>query len=235
MRDSIVMVTGGAGNLGRPVTRALLEAGARVVVPFYKTDLPTALDALRAEFGERLHVFALDLTTERGAEQAVEQAVEWGGRLDVVIHLVGGYTGGQKLGELPPEAWDRMMDLNLKSAWLIARHAIPRMLERGGGSLLYVSSRAALRERAGQAAYAVAKSALVTLVEAISEEYRMQGIRANAILPGTIDTGANRKAMPDADHDAWTLPEEIARVLLFLASPAAAPISGAAIPVYGRS
>src|SRR5690606_1850699 len=105
-------------------------------------------------------------------------------------------------------AWDRMMDLNLKSAWLIARYAIPRMLESDGGSLVYVSSRAALHERAGQAAYAVSKSALLTLVEAISEEYRTQGIRPNAVLPGTIDTEANRSAMPDADHSTWTRPEE---------------------------
>lgn len=235
MKDSVVLVTGGAGNVGRAVTRAFLESGARVVVPSYKTDLPTALDGLKSEFGERLLVFALDLTTERGAEMAIQQAVEWGGRLDAVAHLIGGYTGGQRVGEMPMEAWDRMMDLNLKSAWLASRFAIPRMQQQGGGSLVFVSSRAALQDRAGHAAYAVSKAALLTLVEAISEEYRTEGIRANAILPGTIDTEANRRAMPDADHDAWTRPEEIARVVLFLASAESGAVSGAAIPVFGRS
>lgn len=235
MNDSIVLVTGGAGNLGRAVTRGFLERGARVVVPFYKTDAPDALDELRGEFGDRLHSFALDLTTERGAEQAIHLTLEWGGRLDAVAHLIGGYSGGLDLVETPVAAWDRMFDLNVKSAWLVSRFAIPAMIEGGGGSLVFVSSRAALRDRAGMGAYAVAKSALITLVETISEEYRDRGVRANAVLPGTIDTAANRKAMPNADHGLWPSPEEVARVMVFLASPDSGVVSGGAVPVYGRS
>jgi NAD(P)-dependent dehydrogenase (short-subunit alcohol dehydrogenase family) len=235
MNDAVVLVTGGAGNLGRAVSRAFLDAGARVAVPFYKNDPPSALDELHSQFGARLHVFALDLTTERGAEQAVQQVVEWGGRLDSVAHLVGGYSGGARVAETPMEVWDRMVDLNLRSAWLAARFAIPRMVDGGGGSLTFVSARAALTRRSGQAAYAVTKSALLTLTEAIAEEYREEGIRANAILPGTVDTEANRAAMPDANHSTWTRPEEIARVIVFLASGEAAAITGAAIPVCGRS
>lgn len=235
MNDAVVLVTGGAGNVGRAVTRAFLDAGARVAVPFYKTDLPNALESLQSEFGDRLYGFALDLTTERGAQQAVRQVVEWGGRLDTVAHLVGGYLGGRRTAETEVEAWDRMMDLNLKSAWLVSRSAIPEMLERGSGSLVFVSARAARQIRSGQAAYAVAKSALLTLVETIAEEYRREGIRANAVLPGIIDTEANRRAMPDAEHEQWTRPEEIARVIRFLASAEASAVNGAAVPVYGQS
>ncbi len=233
--DNVVLVPGGAGTLGRVVTRAFLEQGARVAVPFYKTDIPGALDSVRAQFGDHLHRFALDLTTERGAEAAVREVVEWGGRLDSVVHLVGGYGGGSRIAETPLEVWDRMMELNLKSARLIARTAIPRMLEVGGGTLTFISSRAALERRKGRAAYAVAKAALLTLVSAIAEEYRHDGIRANAVLPGRIDTEANRRLLPEADHENFTPPEEIARVILFLASPDSLPINGAAIPVYGRS
>lgn len=235
MKDRVVLVTGGAGNLGRAVTRAFLEAGARVAVPLYKTDQGGAMDALGKEHPGRLHTFALDLTTERGAEQAVGQVIEWGGQLDTVAHLMGGFIGGSRLSDTPIEVWERMMDLNLKSAWLVARAALPRIVEHGGGSLVFVSSRAALRERSGKGAYAIAKAALITLTETIAEEYGAENIRANVVLPGTVDTEDNRRQMPDADHSRWTPPEQIARAVVFLASPAAGAINGAAIPVYGRS
>lgn len=235
MTESTVLVTGGAGTIGRAVSRAFLEAGARVAVPVYKTDVPDALDELRGGFGERIHSFALDLTTERGAEAAVRDVLEWSGRLDAVVHMVGGYAGGTPLAETPIEIWDRMLDLNLKSAFLVARAALPPMLAAGRGSFVFVSSRAARTGRSGMAAYAVAKAGLLTLTEAIAEEYGARRIRANAVLPGVVDTEANRQAMPDADHSAWTRPEEIARVILFLASDGAEAINGAAVPVYGRS
>jgi NAD(P)-dependent dehydrogenase (short-subunit alcohol dehydrogenase family) len=235
MSEPVVLVTGGAGNLGRAVCRTFLENGARVAVPLYKTDTKESLAALAQEFGRNLHTFALDLTTERGSQEAITQVVEWGGRIDAVAHLVGGWFGGVKLAETPVEGWDRMMDLNVKSAYLVARAAIPRMVKDGGGSLVFVGSRAAREGRAGNAAYAVSKTALSALVESIAEEYRKQGVRANAVLPGTIDTEANRRSSPDADHSAWTPPEEIARVIHFLTTPAAITINGALVPVYGVS
>jgi NAD(P)-dependent dehydrogenase (short-subunit alcohol dehydrogenase family) len=235
MNDRVVLVTGGAGNLGRAVTGAFLESGAQVAVPVYKTDQQGALDELQARHGDRLMSFALDLTTERGADAVVHQVLEWRGRLDSVVHLVGGYSGGARIADTPIAVWDRMIDLNLRSAWLVAHSAIPSMREAGGGSMVFVSARAALQQRTGHAAYAVAKSALITLVQSIAEEYGAEGLRANAVLPGTIDTEGNRSAMPNADHTRWTTPDEIARVILFLASDAAAAVNGAAVPVYGRS
>jgi NAD(P)-dependent dehydrogenase (short-subunit alcohol dehydrogenase family) len=235
MNDSVVLITGGAGNLGRAVTRAFLEAGARVAVPYYKAEVPQVLSELQNEFGERVLCFALDLTTELGAEGAVRDVVEWGGKLDALVHMIGGFHGGTPVADTPVEVWDRMLDLNLKSAFLIARAALPRMIQAGRGSLVFVSSRAARLRRSGRAAYAVAKAGLVTLAEAVAEEYRDQGIRANAVLLGTVDTEANREALPDVDHASWTSPEEIARTILFLASDAASTINGAAVPVYGRS
>jgi NAD(P)-dependent dehydrogenase (short-subunit alcohol dehydrogenase family) len=231
----VVFISGGAGNLGRAVTRAFLEAGWRAAVALHHTDAKGALDALTAEFPGRLTGFLLDLTTERGAEAAIRQATEWGGRLDSVAHLMGAWAGGIKVADTPVDAWDRMMDLNLKSAFLLSRAAIPRLLEAGGGSLVFVSSRAARTDRAGMAPYAVAKAGLLVLAETIAEEYRDRGVRANAVLPGTIDTPANRAGMPKADHARWTAPEEIARAIVFLASPAASAVNGAAVPVYGRS
>lgn len=234
MTETTVLVTGGAGNLGRAVTRAFLAAGARVAVPFYKTDRPDALDELKRDFGaERLLSFALDLTTERGAGAAVHEVTEWAGGVNVVAHLVGGYRGGRKLADTAPEEWDRMLDLNLKSAFLITRAALPEMVKGGGGAFVFVSSQAARHGRDGHAAYAVAKAGLLTLAEAIAEEYRERGIRANAVLPNVVDTEDNRRAMPNASPDGWTAPEDIARIILFLASGQAGVINGAAVPVYG--
>jgi NAD(P)-dependent dehydrogenase (short-subunit alcohol dehydrogenase family) len=231
MENRIVLVTGGAGNLGRSVTRLLLEAGARVAVPVYSADRPDALDALKQAHGERLHPFALDLTTERGAAAAIREVTEWAGGLNAVAHLIGGYRGGFRLADTPIEVWERMMDLNLRSAWLVARAALPPMIEAGGGSFLFVSGQAAWKNRAGHAAYAVSKAGLLTLTEAIAEEYAGQGIRANAIVPRTLDTEDNRQAMPNADHARWTSTDEAAYVVRFLLSDTSAAISGAAVPV----
>jgi NAD(P)-dependent dehydrogenase (short-subunit alcohol dehydrogenase family) len=235
MNDAVVLVTGGAGNLGRAVTRAFLEAGSRVSVPVYKSDSADPLESEIAEFGDRLHTIALDLTTERGADVAVQDAIEWGGALDGVVHLVGGYAGGFAVAETPVETWDRMVDLNLKSAFLVVRSAVPALLRGGGGPLVFISSRAARSGRAGHGAYAIAKGGLITLVETLQEEYGAQGLRPNVVLLGTVDTEDNRRALPEADHESWTRPEEVAAVIRFLVSPSASAISGSAVPAYGRS
>lgn len=225
----VTMVTGGAGNLGRAVTRAFLEAGHRVFVPLHKGDAQGSLDGLSQEFGGRVDTCFLDLTTERGAAAAVKEAIEWTGRLDFVAHLVGGWSGGALLGDTPPDLWDRMMDLNLRSAYLVARAALPVMSEAQSGSLVFVSSRAAREGRTRNGAYAVSKSALITLTEVIAEEYGPSGIRAYAVLPDTLDTPANRAAMPDADPGAWTRPEAVAARIVSLCSAGTSEANGASI------
>jgi NAD(P)-dependent dehydrogenase (short-subunit alcohol dehydrogenase family) len=231
MSERVALVTGGAGGLGSAVVDAFLADGWRVAVPTHSGP-SDALESAAARHGDRLTWFPADLATEAGAAEAVERTVAWAGRMDAVVHTVGGYAGGAPLHETAVETWDRMMAINLRSAFLVARAAIPRL--GADGALVFVSSRAALRGRKGHAAYAVAKAGVLTLMETIAEEQK-GGIRANAVLPGTIDTPANRASMPGAKHDTWTPPEEIARVILFLASLASAPVSGAAVPVYGAS
>lgn len=231
----VAFISGGAGNLGRAVCAAFLDAGWRILVALHHTDAKDALDGLKSAHPGRVSTCMLDLTTERGADSAIIQTVQWGGRLDAVVHLMGAWHGGDKLADTPLGVWDAMLTVNLTSGFLLARAAIPRMAERGGGSLVFVSSRAAREQRAKNSAYAVSKAGLLVLAETIAEEYRDAGIRANAVLPGTIDTPANRRAMPNADASKWTPPDEIARVVLFLAGPGSAPVNGAAVPVYGRS
>jgi NAD(P)-dependent dehydrogenase (short-subunit alcohol dehydrogenase family) len=223
----VTMVTGGAGNLGRAVTRAFLQAGHRVFVPLHKGDAHT-LDGLSHEFSGRVDTCFLDLTTERGAAAAVREAVDWGGRLDSVAHLVGGWSGGALVGDTPPDLWDHMMELNLRSAYLVARAALPVLGD--GGTILFVSSRAARERRARNGAYAVSKSALLTLTEVIAEEY--PALRSYAVLPDTLDTPANRASMPDADPASWTTPETVAARIVSLCSGDAPEPSGSAIPMY---
>lgn len=229
----VAFISGGAGNLGRAVTGAFLEAGWRVSVAMHHTDAKNALDALKAAHPGRLNTALLDLSTERGAASAITQTVQWGGRLDAVAHLMGGWVGGDRLADTPPGVWEAMQSMNLTSAFLLARAAIPRLVEGGGGSLVFVSSRSAREQRARNAAYAVSKAGLIVLAESIAEEYGGDGIRANAVLPGTMDTPANRRAMPQADTSKWVPPGEVARVILFLASPGSS-VTAAAIPVYGN-
>lgn len=232
MNNKVVLVTGGAGNLGQAVSRAFLEAGARVAIPVYKADHTAALDQLKAEFGEHIHSFALDLTTERGAEQAIREVTEWGGGLSTVAHLVGGFSGGTRIADTPIEVWNRMIDLNMTSAYFVARFAIPTLLADGGGSFVFVSSRAAFENRAERAAYSASKAGLISLARAIAEEYGTEGIRSNVVVPDTIDTDSNRLAMPDASPANWTKPASIASVVLFLASDDARAINGASVPVF---
>lgn len=232
MTERVALVTGGAGTLGCAVVEAFLEDGWRVAVPIHRSGSADRLRETAAGHGDSLTWFEADAMLEEGAAWAVERTMTWAGRLDAVVHTVGGYAGGHPLHDTSVEEWDRMLALNLRSAFLVARAAIPRMTE--GGALVFVSSRAALRGRKRKAAYAVSKSALLTLTEAIAEEYGGR-VRANAVLPGTIDTPANRASMPDADPSEWTPPGEIARVVLFLASPASGPVSGGAVPVFGDS
>jgi NAD(P)-dependent dehydrogenase (short-subunit alcohol dehydrogenase family) len=137
--------------------------------------------------------------------------------------------------ETDPAEFDRLMRLNVTPSFLLARAAMPRLIERGGGAFVAVSARAALRPFPGAAGYATSKAALLALVQALDVEYKGHGIRCNAIVPSVIDTPANRAAEPDADHSKWVPPEQIAKVVAFLVSDDSAPTSGAAIPVYGRA
>jgi NAD(P)-dependent dehydrogenase (short-subunit alcohol dehydrogenase family) len=148
---------------------------------------------------------------------------------------VGGYRGGTLLHETPLETWDFMLNLNVQTALIASQVIIPHMLERGYGKIVHVAARAGMSGSAKMAFYSAAKSALIRLVESMGAELKHKGINVNCVLPGTIDTPQNREERPDADYTRWVAPEDIANVIVFLASDEARAINGAAIPVYGRS
>ena len=231
----VVLVAGGTGGLGRAVTLAFLEEGAKVVATYRKQE---ELDALKIRAGvntAQLDGVAVDVTEEAAVRQLIEKIVGKYRRLDAMVNTVGGYAGGTKLWELETKVFDQMLALNLRSGYALSRAAVRAMLKEGHGAIVNVASKAAVDHAGGAAAYAASKSAAVALLDSLAADLKGSGVRANTVLPSIIDTEANRKAMPQADFAKWPKPEEIARVILFLCSDDARVIHGAAIPVYGDS
>lgn len=230
MAGAGVLVAGGTGALGAAVVEDLLEAGRPVTATWV---VESERDRVEAALGHHdgLTLRQADLLDTGSAAEAVG-AVE---DLGALVNLVGGFGMGPKVGESEPEEFERMIRLNLIPAYNLARAGMPAMARRGGGSFVCVSARAAVEPFAGAAGYVTGKAAVLAFVRALAEEYRDEKVRANAVLPSVIDTPANRDSMPDADHDSWVPPAEIARVIRFLASEDSAPTSGAGVPVYGRA
>lgn len=220
-----VLVAGGTGYLGNAVVRELIGSGYDVAATWLVERERERLES------ERVELIEADLFD---ADQ-VEAAMVAVGELEAVVNLVGGFSDGPRVHETDPDEFEKMLRLNVMPGFLLARAAMPRMIERGGGAFVGVSARPALRPFAGAAGYISSKAAVLALVQALDAEYKNDGIRCNAILPSVIDTPANREAMPDADHAKWVPPEQIAKVVRFLVSEDSAPTSGAAVPVYGRA
>lgn len=231
LEGKTALIAGGTGGLGRAVSLAFLGQGAKVVVP-YRTEAEFAeLTLAAAEREAQLVGRAVDLLDEA----AVAQLVEDTGTIDVLVNTVGAYVGGVELWELAPADFDRMLNLNLRAGYLLARAVVPGMLKRGRGAVVNVSAKAALDHGAGASAYAASKAASLAMMDSLAAETRDTGVRVNSVLPSIIDTKANRDAMPGANFAAWPKPEDIANVILFLASDAAKVVHGAAVTVYGDS
>jgi len=221
-----VLVAGGTGALGAAVVKELVASGYPVAATWLVEEERERLEGV--EGAELIRADLFDVSQAASAVAAISE-------IEAVVNLVGGYAQGPRLHETDPEEFDRLMRLNLRPNILLARAAIPRFLRRGGGAFVAVSARPALRPFPGAAPYIVSKAAVLSFVQTLDAEYRQDGIRANAVLPSVIDTPANRAAQPGADYAKWVTPEAIARVIRFLISEDSAPMSGAAVPVYGRA
>jgi NAD(P)-dependent dehydrogenase (short-subunit alcohol dehydrogenase family) len=233
--ERIVIVTGAAGNLGHAVAQAYLAAGARMVLVDRRRDRLPELYPSLVDSSDHLMATSVDQGEQVSVQQMVNRVLERYGRIDVLANTVGGYRAGTPVHETSLQDWEFMLDLNVRTAVIISQAVVPVMLSQGYGKIVHVGSRAALQGNARAAAYSAAKSAVVRLTESLSGEVKRQGINANCVLPGTIDTPENREAMPNADHSRWVAPEALADVIMFLTSDAARAIHGAAIPVYGTS
>ena len=231
----VVLVAGGTGGLGRAVSLAFLSESAEVIVTYRNDGEFAGLKSAAGANASRLAGRGVDVTDEAAVQGLMEGILAEYGRLDALVNTVGGYAGGKALWEMETGDFGKMLDLNLRSGFLLSRAAAKAMLERGKGAIVNVASKSALDHEAGVAAYAASKAAAVAMMDSLAADLRGSGVRANSILPSIIDTEANRKAMPGADFARWPKPEDIARVILFLCGEEAKAVHGAAIPVYGNA
>jgi NAD(P)-dependent dehydrogenase (short-subunit alcohol dehydrogenase family) len=227
MNGKVSLVTGADGGLATHVTKAMLDAGFTVIGlaprvhpsnfdhPHY-TAMPVRLDSLDA------------------AKKAVETILAHFGKIDILAHLVGGFAGGQSIADMDDATFQRMFDMNVNAAFHILRAVIPPMRQTKSGRIIAIGSRSAEDPGANVGAYSASKAALVSLIRTVAIENKDAGITANVILPGTMDTPGNRKAMPTADISQWVQPASIADLILWLAGDTGNDVTGAVIPVYGR-
>lgn len=218
-----VLITGANGGLGTAVCQEFLSTSAKVIGV-----------ALEWRQSAPFTTISADVTTQAGCDSMVKQALEHG-PIDALVHLVGGFAGGSPVAETTDQTWDSMMNVNLRAAFCCVRAALKPMQAAGRGRIVAIGTRMAVEPSPDFAAYAVSKAALVALVKTVAAEGQKFGVTANVVLPSTIDTPANRAAMPKADFSRWVAPQSIAKLLVFLASDAAADTSGAVIPIYGRA
>ena len=225
--NQVVLITGAKGGLGTNVAEAFLAGGATVV--------GTSRNIEDADFpNPQFAGMGADLTNAEAAHQLSNCVMQRFKKIDALVHVMGGFAGGQSIAETSDEIWDRMMSLNLRSAVNIFRSVIPYMRQAGRGRIIAIGSRNAAEPTANLSAYNASKAALVSLVRTAALENKDLGITANVILPATMNTEVNRKAMPGADPSKWVQPKHVADAVVFLASDSGAQISGAAIPIYGQ-
>lgn len=229
LHGRVALVTGGTGALGRAVVAAFADEGAIVHVPWLRAREVGGLKPYLEATDGRVHLHQADVTAPGPVTRLVEDVTAAEGRLDILANVVGGFAAGA-LVETDPITWQKMLALNATSAFLCTRAAVPHMQRRQWGRVINVAAGPALeRGAADMSAYAASKAAVLNLTYSLSEELVRDGITVNAIVPSTIDTHANRAAMPKADVSTWLAPQEIARVMVFLASEDAAIVTGSAI------
>jgi NAD(P)-dependent dehydrogenase (short-subunit alcohol dehydrogenase family) len=227
--DRVVLVTGAGGSLGSAIVEAFDDAGAQVC----------GADVVGPEsedFGldpDRVCYHQGDFTDEGDVERVVDAVIDEHGRLDALCNVAGTWRGGDPLHETDEDTFDFLFDVNLKTMFLASKHALPH-LQEAEGAIVSVSSRSSLEGGEGDGIYRASKAGVRRLTETVAEENRGT-VRANAVMPSVIDTPMNREMMPDADHESWVDPADIADTVLALCSEATGVTSGAAVPVYGEA
>jgi len=227
----VVFITGGTGALGRMLVKKFIDSGAVTISSFHNEK---EAEKLKIE-NPKVKLIELDMLKEEQLLKTIPQLVREFGTIDILVNVVGGYLGGKSIIDLSETEWDSMMNLNLKSAFLISKHLIPVMKSGNGGNIVHISSRTGVKSEGGDSAYGASKAGLIRFVESAAQEFKEFNININCVLPTIIDTEANRKAMPNADFSKWLSTDDLTNVILFLCSSGGRVINGSAIPTYGLS
>ncbi len=229
------IITGASGNLGSKVAYLLARQGTKLVIPYISDEWrPEGLLEWMANKDIDHLAFPADVTNHDQVRSMMFEAQNRFGTLDILVNCVGGVGKWNTVEETEPEEWDRLMDINLKSAFVCCRAVLPWMKEQRRGRIVNIAGRQGLRAMPNTAAYAAAKAGLIRLTEVIAAENKKTDITANVVVPSIIDTPENRKAMPKEDPNKWVKPEELAKVILFLISDEAQAINGSVIEVPGK-
>ncbi len=232
--STVAVIPGGTGSVGRFLVPTLLDRGFKVAVTYHRPDEATAMEE-RLDFGEDvLMIRRADAVDPDAMHAFFEEAVENFGSINVMASLVGGWSGGRDVSETDDVRLDRMLDLNLRTAWNATRAALPHMSE-DWGRIILMGSKHAQDTPTGQAAYNMAKAGVLALAHSVANELLHTETTCNALLPSVINTEATRAALPYADYIKWPQPEEIAQVINFLASRESKVINGGAVPVWGSA
>ena len=227
----VAIVTGGSGALGQAITRRFLDEGATVCVPWIVDQERERLEtSVQGHARARLVLERCDVTDDAAVQRLVAGVVERHRRLDVVVSAVGGFAMGE-LVHTDRTLWDTMLTLNLTTTYVAARAALPHMLTGGSGRIVAVASRAVVPPAGGFIAYTVAKAGVIAFVQALAAETRGRGVTVNAVLPSTMDTPANRAAMPDVDPKTWVPVESVAGAIAYLAAESSAHVTGSLLAI----
>ncbi len=234
-RSKTAVITGGTGQLGSVVTLAMIKDGWHVVVPCRDMDAGSQLQSgLPKGMEQSCTLVEADLTVERDVERLAERASCRSGRIDALVNLVGMFSFGTKIHELPAEKWHQVMDVNLTGVFLACKHVLPAMLKSGRGCIVNTASKAAVDIQPGAGVYAVAKAGVITLTQVLREELKDTSITVNAIMPGIIDTPVTRELMPKGDPSRWVKREQIAETVVSLCNGRVAGVSGSVLCMFGR-
>jgi len=234
-QNKVALIAGGTGALGRAVSTAFAREGARVIVTYRRQSEFDAFVSESKRNGDAVIGLMIDATDATAVELGLRHVLANTGALDILVNTIGGYHGGKRIWEEDLSSYEQMMSLNLKAGFVLARAVIPVMIRQSRGWIVNVASRAGYGPSPGAALYAASKAGALALFDSLAAEVKSHPICVNSVVPSIFDTPANRQAMPAADFASWPKPEEIAEVILFLCSPQARIIHGAAIPVYGRT
>jgi len=233
--EDVIVVTGAAGNLGSAVVKRFLRQGGKVCALDHRRGRLEGLFADSTGEGQ-LHIYeGVDVTDRKALENLAGRISSEVGEVSVLVNTVGGFTMGERVHEISTTTWQRMMAINVHSFLNTSAVFVPGMLEQEHGKVISIASKAALSGGAKTGSYAAAKGALLRLTESMAAELKSQNIQVNSVLPSTIDTPENREAMPNADFSKWVTPEQVADVIVFLSSTYSSGVTGAAVPVFGKS
>jgi NAD(P)-dependent dehydrogenase (short-subunit alcohol dehydrogenase family) len=228
--NKVVLVTGGTGALGSTIVKSFTACNAKVISTYL---VDKKAEQLESQSKSKVHLIKVDVTNEEEVKNLGLSILRDYGQIHVLVNVVGGYLGGKNVAELDEKDWDLMMNMNLKSAYLLSKHIIPTMMSSRNGKIVHISSRTGLKATGYDSAYAASKAGLIRFVDSLAEEVKEFSVNVNCIMPSTIDTKANRTAMLDSDFSKWVKPQDLAKVVLWLCSEDAKVITGAAIPTYG--